>query len=210
METHRILVVGRTRAGSMYCVGALTNRGVALRLKRNHQVPFWPEPCPFHVGTIHEIEAEPAVDTVENPHHREDVRVFRHGYRDKWDTQSLVSFLIHQKLVRLGRFPNDVFDYRGSENPMRRDIRGVYSVPKARLPDLLHSTAFWRTSNELRLNDSGDRYIGSAYRVRFNIKYVGVADPLPLIPAGAIVRLSTSAYWEEGGGSFLQISGWFL
>lgn len=204
---YQVTIVGRTWAGKMLCIGALSGEYQSLRLKRNDEIPFWYENnCPFTIGSVHEIFAEPELNE-ENPHHKEDVRVitYRRCIR-QLNARQLIEFIEGGDLVRETILPNKAFRYSGLRNPMHRTWNNTYYIPKPKLEELEESTVFWRTPVILRLVDSRYQCDNPCY----TIKYVGCQDPIQEIPVGTIVRLSTSAYFDQIDGSSLQLSGWFL
>ena len=85
------------------------------------------------------------------------------------------------------------------------------------LPD--HSVCFWQAPTRLNRNDFNDkiRYdCRQHFQVR-HISYVGFQDPLALIPAGSLLRLSLARWWkpndapvEDTEKCFLQLSGYYI
>jgi hypothetical protein len=77
------------------------------------------------------------------------------------------------------------------------------------------STGYWRPDHVLtlyRVNDT-PRYRLTGDGDLRSIRYVGVAGPDSVIPAGSVVRLSLSHPFTPPGGPggyWLQLSGWYL
>jgi len=90
---------------------------------------------------------------------------------------------------------------------------GALSIGASNVPD--HSVCFWRADQPLVLDTRFDnkRYVYESRYGRAFIKYVGLEDPIPIIQAGTIIRLSLARWWRPPGGTedrcFLQLSGWY-
>jgi hypothetical protein len=95
------------------------------------------------------------------------------------------------------------------------DSGGAYLPPTGRMPSC--STGFWLCDQEVRVSqyeDHGIRYwIPDAREIR-GFKYVGMDDPIDIIPSGSLIRLSLSRWGEFPPGvgerrCYLQLSGWY-
>jgi hypothetical protein len=92
-----------------------------------------------------------------------------------------------------------------------------YVEEGGRIPS--NSVGFWRLPWRLfqrRYNDDGrvkHRYV-AAKRYGFSVTYVGLANPIEVIPRGSLVRVSL-ARWHQfpdqpSRRCWLQLSGWHL
>ncbi len=200
-----VLILGRTRAGNMICVGGLTSDYQTLRLKRDAEISFWsPDKCPFHLGQWYHVKVEPRLDK-DNPHHREDVAVFEHYFLNEISLEEIRNFLEKGRVIHYREMPHRAFNYNNEPHPMVLTQSGAFWIPKERLGNILESIVFWKCPYGLMLEE--DRY--HCKELNYNVKYVGAADPIEVITANTIIRLSTSSYWQEKNGAFLQLSGWF-
>jgi hypothetical protein len=77
------------------------------------------------------------------------------------------------------------------------------------------STGYWEPDEDLSRYKSFHkwRYLWHGGGSLGSLGYVGVAEPVPVIRAGSLVRLSLSQVYEPAGkprGYWLQLSGWFV
>ncbi len=206
MPSYRVLILGLTKAGKMLCAGGLTDKYEGIRLIQRGQYPFWyPESCPFFIGHWFLIDGERQLDP-ENPHHCENVLVEKFVLSKQFNKQEMFDFFKRGNVVQHCNLPTRAFRFTGYRIPFRRTTAGAFRIQGQDLSLLLQSTAFWENPHPLRFQDG--RY--HCAEDDYNIKYVGLAAPVPIIPAKSIIRLSTSAYWDELESSFMQLSGWFV
>ena len=207
VKREKVFIVGRTRAGSMLCIGAMALHGLkSMRLKRNSSPPYWfCDSCPFDVGGVFEIDYVESPDP-NNPHHREDVVVYRQNCTGHVDFDQVIEVLDKNNMIFKGSSPIGSFQHSGFHHPMRRAQSGAFYIPEGELENLMNSTSFWICDSDLVLENT--RYANR--RHNYSIKYVGEENPVEVIQAGTVIRLSTSTKWEKVGNSaFLQLSGWF-
>lgn len=190
-----VLIVATTRMRNTVCVGALdldSNR--SLRLLDVHGGGF--EPDVFAVGELWELEYLPAPEVT--PPHVEDVVVV--------------------KRRRIGRSDALRTEIVNRVQPWRGDYTGLFDgvlgwtrngsgyADERQLPNV--STGFWIPNIALEFRD-GYYYHGDYHRLR----YVGLADPAPIIAAGSLVRVSLARWWAPEGDNnqrcYLQLSGWY-
>jgi hypothetical protein len=83
----------------------------------------------------------------------------------------------------------------------------------------LHSTGFWIPHADLMLFKDArqrPRYQYGAHHQNREVPYVGLAEPVELIPAGTWVRVSLAQWWRPSDSPgveercYLQLSGWFF
>jgi hypothetical protein len=207
----RVLIVAKTHVVRSACVGGLdldTNRGVRL-LQPNGG--YQPGTTDFEVGQIWEIECEPGRDL--RPPHLEDVLVHRREFLGR--EKELRKVLLERVTPWRGA-PNRTFEglvrptFHGSGYV--NDIMGVPTV----------STGFWQPDQRLTLSmeETGPHYhypMPPKSRGVHNLKYVGYAPPVEVIPTGTLVRVSLARWWRPDGASteveercYMQLSGWYL
>ncbi len=209
----RVLIVAKTRMGEYsVCVGGLnleTNEGVRLlRSDGSNQ----PNDTRFEVGQVWELVFQPHYG-ITRPH-VEDIRVMRETYIGP--TSNLRNMLMQRVQPWCGE-PDQLF-----EGKLLLERTGYISRMRG-LPSC--STGFWLPtcplSQSLSFREGQPYYqiimqpedVFPAVRKLF-IKYVGFADPIGLIPAGTLVRVSLARWWQRPGTDeercYLQLSGWYL
>lgn len=88
---------------------------------------------------------------------------------------------------------------------------GAMAIRRENVSD--HSVCFWRADRELTISRFGGKYDYRSGNIQTSIKYVGFQDPINLIPAGSVLRLSLSRWWNMEGRErycWLQLSGWYF
>ncbi len=209
----KVLIVGKTKMGSGVCLGGivLTNcRSVRLLPQTGYSHP---KNTPFKVGDIWDLELKEISQWELTAPHTEDVRVIRKSH-----DRTLSMHKLKDRILRIADAPlvqpSEVFCGFLQFNQHKRGR----IVPKHGVP--VFSTGFWRFERALhkRQDDYGNtRYIYcNSDKCRgfddadltLDVKYVGCADPIDVIPPGAILRFSLSHFYKDG--FWLQLSGWFL
>lgn len=200
----KVLIVSTTRVGSNVCVGGLAEDNTSLRLLDvfGH---FPSTAAGYQVGQIFELGWYPPLTAVRPPH-VEDVRVV--------STQLLGQQ--HQMASHLrGRvqpWTDDIhalFDGKLSFTHTDRGFIDAKDIPTA-------STGFWLPDQDLigQADHNGKPYY---FYNQYSISYVGLAQPLPHIPKGTLVRVSLARWWRPRDAApdfpercYLQLSGWYL
>jgi hypothetical protein len=193
----------RMRQGRI-CVGAHDLDSFrSLRLFR-HDGRYLEEDAQLEIGEVWEL------DYADRPGatapHLEDVLVAAGSATRRGREQNLGRLVLERDQV--WSYPAELFDGR-----LNVTAGGSAYVPTTGpLPN--RSTGYWRLDHELTLYTVNDkpRYRWTGVGDLRSIRYVGVADPDPVIPAGSLVRLSLSHPFtppDGPGGYWLQLSGWY-
>lgn len=205
----RVLIVGRTKmGGTTRCIGGVCADGRSVRLLQPGG-SNWHVSAPFQVGEVWEMELE----DVPNPRapHVENVIVKSH---------SLVGTETNVRGEILAR----IRPWQGSTSTLFAGMVGYtnnhngHITESGGIPD--RSTWFWIPDKDLVLRDDGKHYDYPFTMMQISIprglKYVGEPAPLPVIPAGTLVRVSLARWWKPDENDptcpeycFLQLSGWF-
>ena len=79
------------------------------------------------------------------------------------------------------------------------------------------STGFWIPDRDLMLRADAKHYDYPDGCVARGLSYVGEPKPLPLLPAGTLIRVSLARWWKPDDAEpgfeercYLQLSGWFV
>lgn len=201
----RVLIVAKTRMGDYYtCVGGLnldTNESVRLLKPGNSNQSA---NTPFNIGQIWDIEYVKRQD-LELPH-VEDVIIQSFKYKDH--ITNLKEFLLYR-----------VQPWRGGINRLfggylTLQDKKAYIAINTQYPK--ESTGYWISDKPLWRKELEDKiyYIHNFKNQPYEIKYVGLADPIRQVPAGALVRVSLARWLQPRGyvekRCYLQISGWYI
>ncbi|NQT35552.1 hypothetical protein HQ587_10215 [bacterium] len=205
MPSDEVVIVGKTKAGSMICIGALSlTNAVNFRLK-DRRFPFWDEDVDFEIGQCYKLKYRRSKNR-ENPHHVEDVVVLKRKLLREMSREDIADFIRDKGRIVESEDPRYVFRTDNPDHPMILDGRSIYA-PESSVDQLLNSVGFWISPFGLR--ESSGSYYGKGLR----IKYVGVEPAVAIIKSGSIIRLSTATLWSKPEfpepRSYLQLSGWF-
>lgn len=199
----RVLIVAKTRMAGAACVGGLildTNQ--SIRLLRPGR-PFQPGDTSFEVGHICDLEFERSTDII--PPHTEDVIVT--GARYIGQQRDLRDFLLQRVQPWRGGLEQlfgGLLTFRNGKAYISQE-KGIPNV----------STGFWIPEKPLvrsYLNNKVNycyEHGGGCF-----IPYVGFAEAIERIPAGALGRVSLARWFAPTETSeercYLQLSGWYL
>lgn len=203
----RVLIVAKTRQGRGACVGGITSTGRSVRLVAADRLTNETAGMEYQVGEVWEIVGEP--DPAVIPPHTENIIVRRkRKLKIVDDPVPIIERLMPPK--RGG--PGVLYDGLAQTAPGG----ALYIAERTGVP--LYSTMFWIPDRPLRRSTSGKRirYCYSGDKEECSLAFVGFQEPLEVIPAGTLLRVSLAHWWrpkdkpEEELRCYLQISGWFL
>ena len=202
-----VLIVAKTNMSKeTYCVGGVQLDNLrSLRLVPSSQNSH-PKDTPLDVGQVWEFTLQEMPPEEIMAPHVEDIRVIR-GKKLRTMTSDQVKAFVLDNISVPVVHPNDLFygrlQFKQSE---KKRITPDGGIP-------LRSTGFWRLDGDLILQeiDNKVRYIcidHSRRRTIIDLPFVGEQALEEIIPAGTLLRLSLSRWFNEG--YWLQLSGWFL
>ena len=202
-----VLIVAKTNmSNETYCVGGIQLDNLrSLRLVPSSQNSH-PKDTPLDVGqvwdlTLQEMSAEEIIAP-----HVEDIRVIRGSMLRTMSLDQMKVFVLEEIGAPIIH-PRDLFfgrlQFKQSE---KKRITPDGGIP-------LKSTGFWRLDGDLILQevDKKARYVcfdHSRRKVTLDLPFVGEQALVDVVPAGTLLRLSLSRWFNEG--FWLQLSGWFM
>ena len=172
-----------------------------------------PKDSPYEIGDVWDLELQEIPRCELKAPHSEDVRVIRSSFIQTRSTRKLKNAISRYSDPPIVE-PSEVFCGFLHFNDRQRGL----IVPKHGIP--VFSTGFWRFKKALhrQQDDYGSTrylYCNNFERCGFDdpsllmdVKYVGCAEAISVIPPGAILRFSLSHLYK--GGFWLQLSGWFI
>lgn len=201
-----ILIVSRTRYGAQRCIGGIileNNRSVRLVQKDGS---YWPSEVGLKVGGIYDIEFQPCA-SITPPFTENLIAVKGKHLRN---VESVREFLITRasNLESISWRGSVDSLYEGKVRFQPSNSRAYISVGNE--PSM--STGFWIPQNDLLLQPDKKHYRCTWQE----IAYVGEEDPLELVPAGTLCRVSLAAPikphpdFEGPDRYYVQLSGWYL
>ena len=208
----KVLIVGKTRMYSGLCIGAITEKGQSLRLDSSSD---------YQVGQIWDIDYTLGIQR--KPPHTEDVIVNSKKYIKESSVKNQVKVIESYMPPTIGP-PQNLY-----EGLLQIDGQGgrraLYIAEQSGVPS--YSTTFWRPNEPLTCLTEEELY-GRRYkmdRVRMFYRYptenggctlafVGFQEPLEIIPADTLVRVSLAGWWSKQSNveerCYAQLSGWYL
>lgn len=209
----RVLIVAKTHMGSYNaCVGGLTrdtNKSIRLLCPDGSNQPSNTQ---YDIGQVWELDFHHRAEIT--PPHVEDVIVTNERYLDK--SPNLRDTLLQRVPIWHGS-PADLFDGLLSFENNHGYIDKSKKIPNC-------STGYWQSENALILDQNYDKWnyqtkylvaVGNThYYATLHIAYVGFAEPIQVIPANTLIRVSLARGSKKLEGykdrCYLQISGWYI
>jgi hypothetical protein len=197
-----VLITSKTKWGTSYCVGGLEiATGNYVRLMTTMGT-FQPSITPYQIGQVWNLEYVYHPDIAP---HVEDVRITRNnGFIRNFSNFS--KYINLNCIVWSGNF-NVLFGGK-----LQWKNGSGYLNDPTNLPN--NSVGFWISNQDLRW-DGANYYIYDRPLLTTNkrLKYKGDITPIPLIPAGTLIRVSLGKWWDGQDNEnrcYLQLSGWYF
>ena len=208
----KTLIVSKTKMPNGPCIGAITKKGKSLRLDPNSD---------YQVGQIWDIDYTFVMSP--RPPHTEDVIVNSKKYIKEFSVKDQVKFIESRMPPTIGH-PQNLYE---GLLQIRGKRRALYIAEQNGVPG--YSTTFWRPDEALiRLPEEklyDERHSKNKVRMFYRyptenggctLSFVGFQDPLEIIPAGTLVRVSLARWWRPPDQPnvekrcYAQLSGWYL
>ena len=203
----KVVIVAKTRMQSGACVGAITFEGQSVRLIAPDQDIRDHFNLEYQIGDVWEIDGA-APETL-TPPHVEDIVVREKRRLRRVELERVIGF-IEKTMPPADGGPDALFD-----GFLRRAPWGPLYVAEPDTP--CRSTMFWRPDCDLVRDEEGKRI-----RYRYptedggrTLTFVGFQEPVGVIPAGALLRVSLAHWWrpsdqpEHELRCYVQLSGWY-
>ena len=203
----KVLIVAKTRRGAGACVGGITEEGRSVRLIAADAVTNERAGMEYEVGDVREIECRPDLQII--PPHVENVVVL--SARRLKPTKRIEEAICRYMPPVIGG-PEQLFDGLVQTAPSG----ALFIAKRTGLPR--RSTMFWVPDQPLELDCAGKRlhYKYPSHGGPQMLVFVGFQEPIEVIPAGALLRVSLAHWWrpsdarEEEERCYVQLSGWFI
>jgi hypothetical protein len=202
-----VLILSKTHMhGGKCCVGGIARDGRYVRLMTatGENQSDNTELAPRQVWEIEFVGKQGLV-----PPHIEDVLIQSKKIKGTLKPEAkILDFVKNAKATVWEGEPDVLFD-----NMLKWTDNGSGYINKSALP--AHSVGFWIADKDLEKTIYYDK---PRYRYRSSkgwrsIPYVGFDEPIEVIPAGTLIRVSLARWWDTKGTTDfrcpLQISGWY-
>lgn len=202
-----VLILSKTKMNrNQVCIGGLTSTGRYVRLmdrNGNNQ----PENTEFEPKQVWEIEFMERANNA--PPHVEDVIVVSTRKIGVLKKEITIKDFIQKRNIPIWvGSPDNLFDHL-----VQWTAGGSGYIDKnGGIP--VHSVGFWISDKDLnRYENNGVRYRYPTMNGWRNIKYKGLENPVEIIPAGTLIRVSLARWHSfdtnEEQKCWLQLSGWY-
>lgn len=202
-----VLILSKTQMNNnQVCVGGLTLKGRYVRLldENGNNQPENTDLAPKQAWEIEFVERENSV-----PPHIEDILVQRRTRKGSLNNTITIKDFIEKRNIPIWRGNLDqLFVQLIQWTP-----RGSgYIDRNGGIPN--HSVGFWISDKDLKRKDyKGVRYQYPSTTEWRSIKFKGIEEPVDIIPAGTLIRVSLARWvsFNEGEAPkcWLQLSGWY-
>ena len=205
-----VLIVSKTKMQHGICVGGVTLDGEFVRLLDENG---------HHPNEDTRYEIRQLWDTVfkqpYNPRplpHSEDVCVISKRLKGTLkEGMTMMEFLNSKNIPVYRGGISNLFEAKLQFTPQGSGFINKDNIPK-------NSVCFWVTDRNIGRNDYKGKvrynYNNGSRRWGYNISYVGLLDPVEIIPKGTLIRMSLAHWWQRPGEDdeercYLQLSGWY-
>jgi hypothetical protein len=188
------------------CVGAITTSGRYVRLLTSHgeNQAEDTELAPRQIWDITFVESYKT-----EPPHVEDVLVQSQKFmKNVNDKIKIIDFIKERKIPIWRGHPDALFD-----KMIKWTDNGSGYIAKDAIPP--HSVGFWVSDKNLTHSIYFEKHRYS-YKNNYGWKslpYKGFDEPVKVIPAGTLIRVSLARWWDANGTTelrcSLQLSGWY-
>ena len=202
-----VLILSKTQMNNnQVCVGGLTLKGRYVRLldeNGNNQ----PENTDFAPKQAWDIEFMERPNNVAP--HVEDILVHSRTRKGKLKDEITIKDFIEKRNIPIWRgHPDELFNELIQWTPSGSG----YIDRDGGVPE--HSVGFWISDRDLRRKDyNGIRYQYPSSSGWRSIKFKGLENPVDIIPAGTLIRVSLARWKAFNEGEqpkcWLQLSGWY-
>ncbi len=207
MMKTKVLIVAKTRRGAGACVGGIAEDGRSVRLEAFDAEHNEHAGLEYAVGEWWEVEAARPARII--PPHVENIVV--HAKRKLGVEADPITPIVAHMPPKTGG-PEVLYE------GLAQVATGgsLFISTNGGLPP--YSTLFWRPDRPLQRDDDAKRirYRYPAPNGGCTLTFVGFQEPVEVIPANALVRVSLAHWWRPQDKSdeelrcYVQLSGWFL
>jgi hypothetical protein len=200
-----VIIVSKTQMSNAACVGGVLANGRFVRLLNSDGYNQSLDTT-IQVGEVYTISFSERID--KKPPHIEDIIVNSITYKFTFgSTAEMVDYLKDKLNVKIWKGSSDVL----FEGKLQWTSGGSGYISKdSGIPNC--SVGFWIPDKDLTRKDFNEK-VRYSYPLKWrNISFVGFQNPVNLIPANSLVRVSLARWWSNNNDEercYLQLSGWY-
>ncbi|WP_400263098.1 dual OB domain-containing protein [Sphingobacterium sp. SG20118] len=201
-----VIIVSKTRMANAFCIGGILDNGRAVRLL-NQSGNNQDTDTEIKVGDVYSITFTERKD--KKPPHIEDVLVNTLVYKSSFQSiKKMVDYLFENVDVKF--WAGDIDKLYDGKLQWTKNGSG-YICEARGVPE--NSVGFWMSNRELRLSVSDIKPKYKYILGENKLAYVGLQEPVEIIPLGTLVRVSLARWWSPDSNEkrcYLQLSGWYI
>lgn len=202
-----VIIVSKTHMSTSACVGGVLANGRFVRLLNENEYNQDANTV-LNVGDVYTIQFNERQNR--RPPHIEDILVYNWQFKFKFEPISNMVRYLREKLnptipIWNGN-SNIIFDgciqWTGAGSGF---ISETGNIPN-------NSVGFWMPNTDLTRNDYNEKVRYQISGTNRKITFVGFQNPVQVIPAGTLLRISLARWWspnEDEERCYLQLSGWY-
>lgn len=212
-----VLIVSKTRmANNKVCVGGIDiDKKNSIRLLDQNGYHESSVDCPYNIWDVWDLGYNPSN---QRPlPHTEDVNVYYRMKKGvlKEDFQKAGSLVQLLHKLEIPVFKGSVLN--AFDGKLKTTQYGTLYVNDQDVPN--YSTCFWIPDRAVNRSVFHEKqrynYNNGSQNWGYNISYVGLSEPIDIIPKDSLVRLSLAHWWSPDDSNdeercYLQLSGWVL
>lgn len=200
-----VLILSKTQFGKNACVGGIVLQNKQYIRLLNPGGWYQYADTEFSIGQIWDIVFKPSSPIIEP--HNEDVVIVSKRYLRTVD--SIIKFVNDNRLTVWKGPINNIFQ---GKIRWASSGAGFLSADYPDYPD--HSIGFWLSDKPLRYKNDHYYYNNFVLRPLRKLKYKGFPEPVAMIPANTLLRVSLAKWWKPDDSDdeercYLQLSGWY-
>lgn len=203
-------------ANNNVCVGGIDiGKKASVRLLNQNGYHESSNDCPYNIWDVWDLEYIPS--NQRPAPHIEDVSVLNRVKKgilkeELKKTDNFVQLLHNAKIPVFKGSVLNTFDGK-----LKTTQYGTLFINEQDVPN--YSTCFWIPDKNVNRSDFHEKqrynYNNGTRNWGYNISYVGLSDPIDVIPEGSLIRLSLAHWWSPVDSNdeercYLQLSGWFI
>ena len=202
-----VIIVSKTHMSSSACVGGVLANGRFVRLLDENEYNQSAD-TNLNVGDVYTIQFTERQNR--RAPHIEDILVHNWTFKFRFNPISNMVTYLREKLnptipIWNGN-SNIIFDsciqWTGAGSGY---ISETGNIPR-------NSVGFWIPNHDLTRNDYNEKVRYQIAGTNRKITFVGFQNPVQLIPAGTLLRISLARWWSPNDDEercYLQLSGWY-
>jgi len=197
-----VLILSKTHVGANACVGGIVIENLLPVRLHNGINTYQPGNTEFEIGQIWDLDFNNRPDS---PPHVEDVIILNRRFVRTVD--NIRNFILDRCIIWRGG-PHVLFNEMVKWTGNGSGFINADNIPP-------NSVGFWISDRDLAFENSYYSYPPpTRFHTRKRLSYVGFTEPVGVIQAGTLIRVSLAKWWRPKDANvenrcYVQLSGWY-